>query len=158
MAAGSKSDRQRDTVKAGRGGHHPVRHTPRTRDLHPSPTRVPGNRRERVLLMLDKFGPGYPLSGGAGQKRGHDIGCVAVERASAPVVAHGGARVGVAGGLLHVSQRHAGVQSTGDEGVAQTMRRDALGDPGPPGQTLRRCGRLRNGPSGGRRPPEILDR
>jgi hypothetical protein len=50
-----------------------------------------------------------------------------------PVVAHGGARVGVGGGLLHISQRHPGIECGGDEGVAKGMRADLLGDPGAAG-------------------------
>ena len=49
---------------------------------------------------------------------------------AATVVAHRGARVGVAGRFLHVTQRDAGVQGGGDEGVTQRVRSDPLADPG----------------------------
>jgi hypothetical protein len=44
---------------------------------------------------------------------------VAVEVLAGAVVAHGGARVSVAGGDLNVAQADAGVEHGGDEGVAQ---------------------------------------
>ena len=37
------------------------------------------------------------------------------------------------GGLLHVPQRHSGVQRGGDERVPKRVGRDGLGDPGPAG-------------------------
>ncbi len=43
------------------------------------------------------------LAGGAGDERGDDVGGVAVEADSGAVVAHGGARVGVAGCFLDVA-------------------------------------------------------
>ena len=46
------------------------------------------------------------------------------------VVAHGGARVSVAGGFLDVTQRNAGVERSGDERVPQTVGPDALGEAG----------------------------
>jgi hypothetical protein len=58
---------------------------------------------------------------------------VPVEADARTVVAHGGAWVGVAGGLLHVSQRDAGVERGGDEGVAQCVRADPLAYPRAPG-------------------------
>jgi hypothetical protein len=53
-----------------------------------------------------------------------------VQAGACPVVANGGPRVGVAGGLLHVPQRHPGVEGGGDERVAERVRADVLGDPG----------------------------
>lgn len=38
-------------------------------------------------------------------------------------------------GFLHVTERYAGVKSGGNEGVAQGVRADRLGDPGPAGDT-----------------------
>jgi hypothetical protein len=70
---------------------------------------------------------------GAGEEGGHDVGGVPVERDSGPVVAHGGAGIGVAGGLLHVAERHPGVQGGGDERVTHGVGPDTLGDPGPTG-------------------------
>ncbi len=42
-------------------------------------------------------------AGCAGDVGGHDVGGVPVQGDSGPVVAHGGARVGVGGRLLHVA-------------------------------------------------------
>jgi hypothetical protein len=53
---------------------------------------------------------------GAGEECGHDVGGVPVERDPGAVVAHGGAGVGVASGLLHVAERHTSVQGGGDDG------------------------------------------
>jgi hypothetical protein len=38
-------------------------------------------------------------------------------------------------GFLNVAQRHSGVEGGGDEGVAQGVRPDGLGDPGAAGDT-----------------------
>lgn len=46
---------------------------------------------------------------------------MAVEGDPSAVVTHGGAWVGVAGGFLDVAERHAGIESGGDEGVAQRV-------------------------------------
>ena len=46
------------------------------------------------------------------------------------VIPHGGPRVSVGGGLLHVAQRHPGVESGGDESMPQRVRADVLADPG----------------------------
>ena len=59
---------------------------------------------------------------GAGAARGDNVGRVPVERPAAAVVAPGRARVGIRGCLLHVTQRHPGVQRDGDERVAQAVR------------------------------------
>jgi hypothetical protein len=49
-------------------------------------------------------------------------------------MAHRGARISVGGGLLHVPQRHPGVQTgSGDERVPQRVRAEVLGDPGAAG-------------------------
>jgi hypothetical protein len=63
------------------------------------------------------------LPGSAGDVGGDDIGGVPVEGHSGAVVSHGGARVGVRGGFLHVPQRDACVESGRDECVAQPGRR-----------------------------------
>jgi len=99
---------------------------------------VPDRRRvlSRPLQATDcPVGPGYddrpgPLAGGAGDEGGDDVGGVAVEGHSCSVVAHGGARVGVAGCFLDVAEGYAGVEGGGDEGVAQCVRPDGLWDPG----------------------------
>ncbi len=96
-----------------------VHHLLGVRRAYTSPARV-----ERCLSLL---------SGGSGEEGGDDVGGVAVKRHSRPVVAHGGARIRVAGGLLHVAEGDAGVEGGGDEGVAQGVGADRFGDPGPAG-------------------------
>jgi hypothetical protein len=49
------------------------------------------------------------------------------------VVPHCGPRVGVRGSLLHVPQRHPGIQRGGDERMPQRVGRDGLADPGAAG-------------------------
>jgi hypothetical protein len=57
-----------------------------------------------------------------------------VKRDPGPVVAHGGARIGVAGGLLYVAQRHSGIQSDAVmNNMSKGMRTDSLGDAGSAG-------------------------
>jgi hypothetical protein len=55
---------------------------------------------------------------------------VAVEVGLGHVVAHGGARVGMAQGVLHVADADAGDQSGGAEGAAQALRVDRVRDAG----------------------------
>jgi hypothetical protein len=73
------------------------------------------------------------LSGRPGDVGGDDIGGVSVQRGAGPVVAHGGVRVGVRGGLLHVAQRDSGVKRGSYKSMSQRVGADALGDPGLPG-------------------------
>ena len=54
---------------------------------------------------------------------------MAIQGLASSVVAHRRARVGVARCFLDVTQRNAGVERSGDEGVAQRVRPDAFGDP-----------------------------
>src|SRR5208282_1819677 len=70
------------------------------------------------------------LPGGAGNVGGDDVGSVPVQAAAGAVVPHGGSRVSVGGGLLHVAQRYAGVEGGGDERVPQRVRADVLADTG----------------------------
>jgi hypothetical protein len=70
---------------------------------------------------------------GAGEERGDDVGGVPVERDSGAVVAHGGARIDVAGGLLDVAERHASIERRGDERVTERVWSDARGYPCPSG-------------------------
>jgi hypothetical protein len=72
---------------------------------------------------------------GAGDERGDDVGGVAIQGLASSVVAHGGARVSVAGCFLDVAQRNAGVERSGDERVPQRVRSDAVGDAGLSGNT-----------------------
>ncbi len=91
------------------------------------------------MLVLPASGSGAPNAGkdvsarSASYEGGDDVGGVPVEGLAAPVVAHRGARVGVAGRFLHITQWHTGVQGGGDEGVTQGVRSDALGDVGAAG-------------------------
>ena len=91
------------------------------------------------------------LAGGAGDEGGDDVGGVPVEGDAGAVVAHRGARVGVAGGFLDVAQRDAGVEGGGDERVAQGVGSDSLGDPGAAGDAPHDPARRRGGRVGCRR-------
>jgi hypothetical protein len=76
----------------------------------------------------------HTVDGGcSGYERGDDVGGVAVEAGSRPVVPHRVARIGVRGGFLHVSQRLSGVECGGDERVPQRVWADVLSDPGAAG-------------------------
>jgi hypothetical protein len=68
------------------------------------------------------------LSGGAGDEGGDDVGGVPVEGDSSSVVTHGRARVRMTRGFLDVAQRDTGVEGSGDEGMAQRVRTNPLGD------------------------------
>jgi hypothetical protein len=57
-----------------------------------------------------------PARFGSGVGGGDHVGGVPVERVAGPVVADRGSRVGVAGGVLDVSQWYPGVESGGDDG------------------------------------------
>jgi hypothetical protein len=65
---------------------------------------------DRLLHVEYPPGPNHRRWRNFGDERGQLIGGVAVQRMAAPIVAAGGARVGVAGGVLDFAQRHAGVQ------------------------------------------------
>ena len=80
-------------------------------------------------------------SGAGGHVGGEDVVGVAVEVLAGPVVAHGGAGVGVAGGDLDVAQVDAGVEHGGDEGVAQHVRvHPRQPDPGLVGEGVQASG------------------
>jgi hypothetical protein len=55
------------------------------------------------------------------------MGGVPVQAGPCPVVAHGGARAGVAGGFLNVAERYPGVEGGGDDGGPQRVGADVLG-------------------------------
>jgi hypothetical protein len=55
---------------------------------------------------------------------------VTIQGLASSVVAHGGARVSVAGCFLDVPKLDSGVECSGDECVSQRVGSDALGDPG----------------------------
>jgi hypothetical protein len=63
----------------------------------------------------------------SGDVGGDDVCSVTVEAGPGLVVAHGGARVGVRGRLLHVAQRDSRVEGGCDERVPQGVRADRLG-------------------------------
>src|SRR6516164_10920628 len=54
------------------------------------------------------------LPGRASEVSGDDVSGVPVEAAAGPVIAHRGARIGVRGGFLDVTQRNSGVEGGGD--------------------------------------------
>jgi len=86
----------------------------------------------------------WGLPGGTGEVGGDDIGSVPVQAAAGPVVPHGGSRVSVGSRFLNIAQRHADVETGGDERVPERVRADVLADPGaardfaddPPGAVL----------------------
>jgi hypothetical protein len=55
------------------------------------------------------------------------VGRRSVEVVPSPVVAPGGARVGMAGGILHISQGHAGVEGQSHERMAQAVGAEPVG-------------------------------
>ncbi len=89
-------------------------------------------------------------SGTGGHVGGQDVVGVAVEVLAGPVVAHGGAWVGVAGGDLDVAQVHASVEHGGDEGMAEHVR-VGLVIRTPAASARRRRRRWRRGGSSGHR-------
>ena len=79
------------------------------------PSATPGNGPGRVL------GRG-PYGHRRGRPAGDYVGDVAVEAGPRTVVAHGGTRVGVGRGFLHIAERNSGVAGFGAAGYA--TRRD----------------------------------
>ena len=73
------------------------------------------------------------LPGGSGNIGGDDVGGVPVEGGPGPVIPHGGSRVGVRGGFLHIPQRHPGIEGGGDECVPQSVWSYRFADPGASG-------------------------
>lgn len=69
-----------------------------------------------------RTGQGSVLAGSPGHEGGDDVGGVAVEGDAGAVVAHRGPRVGVAGGLLHVPERHTGVEGGGFQQTREGRR------------------------------------
>ena len=84
--------------------------------------------------------PAWVLAGRAGDEGGDDVGGVAVEGDSSSVVTHCGARVGVAGGFLDVTEGDAGVEGGGDERVTQGVGSDSFRDPGTAGDATHDAG------------------
>jgi hypothetical protein len=93
--------------------------------------RDPGLGRQRV----SGWRPDRQSAGGSSDVGGHDENGVAIEGDPRSVVAHGGAGVGVRGGILHVAQRDPAVEGSANECMAQGVRADRLGDPSPAGDT-----------------------
>ena len=67
---------------------------------------------------------GVWLPGGSGDVGGEDVRGVPVQRCPGAVVAHGGARVGVRGGFLHISERDGGAECGCDKRVSRGVRAD----------------------------------
>ena len=66
--------------------------------------------------------PTWSSAAGAGHEGGDDVRGVPIEGAPRAVVSHRRARIGMRGGLLHVTESDTGVEGGGDEGVPQRMR------------------------------------
>ena len=98
---------------------------------------------------------GSGLSSCSGDVGGHYVSGMPVEAGARPVVAHGGARIGVRGGFLHVAERDSRVECGGDECVPQGVRRVTRRTiRAAPCRSSRRPSRARNsGPSVPRRWP-----
>lgn len=81
-------------------------------------------------MPLDGDAPvGVARNASAGRpsyERGDDIGGVPVQRHPCAVVPHCRARVGVGRRLLHVAERHPGIESCRDEGVPECVRTHGL--------------------------------
>ena len=87
------------------------------RRIRPGSGRLCRCRRSRQVIVRLSFEVTASLAAGGGQTAvselpccsgdggGDDVGRVPIEAGACPVVAHGGARVGVGGGLLHITQR-----------------------------------------------------
>ncbi len=84
----------------------------------------PGGRGRQAVEELQPL----RLPGGTRDVGGDNIGRVPVQAAAGSVIPHRGTRIGVRGGLLHVTQRDPGIQSGGDERVAKRVGRDGLAD------------------------------
>src|ERR1700761_1700177 len=82
-----------------------------------------GGPRQRASLA----NPSLRSSAGAAEVPGEQVAGGAVQVAAAAVVTAGGARGGVAHGVLQVAQAGAGVQVQGGEGVPHRVRRQADG-------------------------------
>src|SRR5436309_1817765 len=66
----------------------------------------------------------YDVAAGSRERRGERVRRRVVEAVACPVVAAGGAGVGVAGGVLDVGEGRAGLEAEGDEPVAQRVGRE----------------------------------
>jgi hypothetical protein len=86
-----------------------------------------------VTRLCSGVSAGELLPGSPGDVGGDDVRSMPVQGCPGPVVSHGGTRVSVRGGFLHVAQRHPRIQRRGDKCVPERMRPDDLGNPGPAG-------------------------
>jgi len=84
-------------------------------------------RRPRGQAALDED---ESLPGCSGDERGDDVSSMPVRAGAGPVIPHGGARIGMAGGFSHARQRHPGTGRRGDERMPQRAGAGVLGDPG----------------------------
>jgi hypothetical protein len=78
------------------------------------------------------------------------VGGAPVQGMTRSVIAAGGARVGVSGGVLDVAERDPSVQRQGHHRVSQAVRDDVLAQPRPGGPVAPRSWRRRGGPAGPR--------
>ena len=62
-------------------------------------------------------------AGGSGDVGGDDVGGMAVQGRPGAVIAHGGPRIRVRRGVLHIAQRYPGIQGGGDKGPASLRTR-----------------------------------
>ena len=113
-------------LRALRGGR-PLERDPflRGRESHLS-TKVAPNGRANAGSVAPKRQVRASAGAHAGEVGGDGVGGVAVEVGLGHVVAHGGARVGVAHGVFYVADADAGDQSGCVEGPAQAVRADRL--------------------------------
>jgi hypothetical protein len=127
-------------------------------------TPLPRLRRGRALWGTYPSKPPHPLTvDGSGEMRRQGVAGVAVEPAAGPVIAAGGAGITVAGEVLNLVQRDAGVESQRDGGVPQRVRGDPVGggDAGAAGQRGERAGGVAGAPAGAgagneQRPDQVL--
>ena len=90
----------------------------------------PGAARRADVAGAPGLADAARLPGGSGDGCGDYVGGVPVERDPTTVVADRGTRASVGGGFLDVAQRHASIQTGGNEGMPECVRADDLGDPG----------------------------
>jgi hypothetical protein len=72
---------------------------------------LPGLRLAAAVRPDGVFRGSQCLPGGTSEIGGDDVGGMPVETAAGAVVTHGGPGIGVRGGFLHVTERHADVET-----------------------------------------------
>ena len=73
------------------------------------------------------------LPGGARGIGSDDAGGMPVQAGTRTVIPHRGPGISVGGGLLHIAQRHPGIERSGDKSMPQRVRPDGLADAGAAG-------------------------